>query len=233
MEDEAGVRGGHRLADFLEERQARVETELPRVTGRGHRATVDVLEDEVGHPFVVDAGVEQAGDRAVREASQRRPLHPEAAQKLGALEPAADPLDRHPTPRIAELLLGEPDLAHASPSDRLDEGVAPQSGAGCEAPAPRLDESPFDRQPLAVVGGEQPAQLLSEDGVERRARVRIGETRCALGRRERRELVEERRQALPALGSQRNPVHGSAEPREVEEAGQGGRCPPPARHGAI
>lgn len=194
VDDQVRVREGDRPADLLEELEPAFERQALRVARFGDRPPVDVLEDEVGDPLRVDPRVEQAGDRAVGEARERLSLDPEAREELLALEPAPDPLDRHPPPVARLVPLGEPDLPHSAPADPFDQLVGAEAPAGRVRPVRVVAHARLDREaPFAVVRRQELAEFPSLVGRQ------LAEPEIALGRRRLRELREELFQSQPAL----------------------------------
>ena len=127
VDDEAGVGVRYRVADPLEEGEARLDAERPRVAVRRDRLALDDLHREVRPAVVGEAAVEEPGDAGVREAGEDLPLLLEPPHDGLRVHPPLDELEGDGLLVRAVVPLGEVDDAHPAAAEFAHDAVRPHA----------------------------------------------------------------------------------------------------------
>ena len=148
------------------------------------RHAIDVLHHDVGLTLIGAAAIEHMGDVGVLDRREELALGFGAARGVGVAERAGQHLDRDALPEHAIDALGQPDLAHAAASDRLEEPVraelAPDRRLRIEkalARRVRLEQGQRGAAQGRIVGGRATDERLAPG---------CGQLECALEQRKRR-----------------------------------------------
>ncbi len=232
VDDPLVVRGGEPVGDLTHEAERLACRDRSAAQSLAHRLALEQLGDDV-RLAVRDADVVNDEQVGMVERAGRARFAVEALQRFRAGLAAAYAFDRHlaAESRIA----GAVDLAHAAGTEQRDDLVRPEPRTGGQRGARwrvrlgnrgRLGERVIDQRkrrpraverPALVVGGEQRCELVAQLGVV----AALARDEClARRRRQRQRGVEERLEALPALG-----VHGLC-------SGRLARRQPPVQPGA-
>ncbi len=122
VDDEAPVRGVHRVAARRDQVQALVERESVLADELRDRLAFDQFQHEI-RTAVRRPAVEQPRDVGMVEAGEELPLLHEAPPDSLGVDPFAQQLQGDALLVLAVAPLGDPDLAHASTSEQGDENV--------------------------------------------------------------------------------------------------------------
>src|SRR5262249_28907009 len=112
-----------RGADVEEEAQPRFDAEEVRVAVPVDRFAVHVFENDVGLSRRGDARIDQPRDVGVRQAGEDRAFTAKTRFARAADETGLEQLDGDSALEPAVAPPREPDRSHASPAERLDQGV--------------------------------------------------------------------------------------------------------------
>jgi len=224
VDDQVGVRLGDRRADVEEETQACVHGEAPGVAKAVDGLAVDVLEDDIRLARGRHAGVEDAGDVRMGQSREDRALAPEPTLAGAADEARVQELDGNASLEAPVAAARQPDGAHASLPDLLDERVGPDR-LFCERRGRfgvgrgTLEESLA--QHLVVFREE----LLEVGGEFRVLRPQPLEPRGAFVRRHLERPIEIRLEGAPAVFPKNGHRVSRAPSRGSSGAGRGGPSP--------
>ena len=185
--------------DAQKQTDARGDVELTIVAVGVDVLAFDVLEDDIGLAGWRDAGVDQVGDRRMRQPREDRAFANEPFFSAAPNQRGVEELDRRRALESPVAAAGKPHAPHAARADTRDERVRTDDLTGERRGACSLRHRAGEesRAIEILVLGEQDPQVR---GNRRFALRERGQPRIALAGRNLQHIVQVRAQGLPAFG---------------------------------